>query len=176
MTDLGAFYALFPTEVVNTINGIIQDGLKQAQEALNPNYKLSWRNVEPLDTVIGPAAAWSWNNTFNTVASERVCGVATQPQVPNRQAIIHFGWYCSNDLGLGSRLYIEINGKTRNRIDARTVWEQPGHVLFTPDRIIFAKETDNLSFYAYNGLAYNVSANIAPLAVLYGEPGVLGID
>jgi hypothetical protein len=175
MTDLGVLYSQLPTEVINTVNGIINDGLQQAQKILNPNYELSYRNVRPQDAICG-AATFTWNNTYNASSTEKVCGTTAATVVPTRQAVLHFGWYSSADFGLASHFNIAINGKTRNEIDARTVWEQPGHVLITPDRVLFAKENDIINFNVVNGVAIGISANVAPLAVVYGEASVLGID
>ncbi|MHA1291088.1 MAG: hypothetical protein ACTSQJ_00300 [Promethearchaeota archaeon] len=175
MTNIGVIEQFLPADRINTINQIIEDYQVKAQKVMNKPYITAHRDLYPKDSPIG-AATQNWSNTFNASSTEKVCGVTGVTKIDSAQAVLILGWYTTADFGNDSRFYIKINDSIKSNVNARTVYTQPGHFLITPKLLAFAKENDDIEINVENALTIDVDAIVFPIAILYGEPSILGVD
>ncbi len=177
MTNIGVLYPFLDGVMLNSISQIIEDYQQKTIEATKKEYLNAHRDLLPSDSVIGrDEDNWSTNAIGN--AQTKVCNITTATKVDTDQAVLVYGWYCNKDLGEQSRFYVNIDDKIRAQVSARTVYESPGHFLLTPKTLVWALETHRLSFWIDNklGAGKDVFGTFYPLAVLFGERAVLGVD
>jgi len=176
MVNLGIVYPFLDGGVIDNLNKIIEDYGQKAIGILKKDYILGQRDILPTDTIIGGASPDNWSTLAAATATTKVNAIAVQTKVEIDQCVLVLGWYANRNLGPDSRLFLQVNDKIRAPVPAESVFRAPGNFLLTPKLLVFLKNTDRINFNIANALAVAVDGIFFPLGIVYGEPGVLGVD
>lgn len=112
----------------------------------------------------------TFQTTATTVTAVRCYGAAATPKIDTGQGMLFVGWYAPEDFDTDGYLQIKVEGVERNMVAAQFVYNMPGHVLYTPDQLVFLKQNSNFNVYLYNGQAANITSGAGPLGYIIGPP------
>ncbi len=178
MPNIGLLYQYLDGYQIDNLNKIIEGYQQKAIAVLNKEYVKAHRDLFPSDLPIGGASPDNWSTTATGGASVKINNITAQTKVDTDQCLLIMGWYANKNLGPDSRFYLEINDKVRAPVPAEAVYLSPGHLMLTPKLFQFLKQGDRINFWIANGLGAgnNVDGIFFPLAIVFGEAGVLGVD
>lgn len=178
MTNIGIVYPWVSDIVIQTLNQMIEDYQQKTIATLKKDFITAHRDLLPTDSIISNPAPVNFSTTATGGATVKVCNITVATEVKNDQAFLLYGWYANKNLGDDSRFWIQINDKVRGQVSAYNVWDSPGHFMLIPKLLLWGKEGDVVNFNIFNGLGAgnDVDGTFFPLVILFGEPGVLGVD
>lgn len=141
------------------------------------NYAQTETDARPLrpDDLAGGTAV-TFQTTATVATAVNVYGTTASQQIRTSQGIVIVGWYVPEDFDTDGYCSVQIQGVTRNVIQAQAAFNQPGHVLYTPDQIVFAQQNTTINIYLYNGQAAAITSGAGPLAYIIGNPKQLLIE
>jgi hypothetical protein len=92
-------------------------------------------------------------------------------QIPEGCGFLHFGFYSDKPFDSESRVWAIWNDNDQVPVQTQLIYSQtrPKRTLIIPERALYAKEGDRLSFVVYNSSKREVSATLYPLFVLFTE-------
>jgi hypothetical protein len=144
----------------------------------NNDPSTTFREVRPLDSVIGGTLGqYSTTMTSGAVVTQ-VCGTTTVAAkvVPQGQGVLAFGWYLDGDLGSLGYLQVLVNNNLRQEVSAMEVFNDTFHFELMLSQIAYAAQGDTLAFQGLNNAAADVRCMAFPMAILIGPAAQLGFD
>jgi hypothetical protein len=157
--------------VYDIIDALKKDAIRQVQEV--SNVRSDARPVRPDD--LGGTAE-EWQTTATAATAVRVYGGAADQQVNVGNAFIFFGWYCPEDFDTNGAVRIQIEGITRNVISAQFAFNQPGHVAYTFDQVVFLPQNTTFNCHLENNQAAAITSGGGPIGYRVGPPKQLLIE
>jgi hypothetical protein len=148
-------------------------------QLINGDKTTTWRELRPLDFIIGGLAGNYSTLIVAGAVYTQVC-VGTSPPVarlvPPGVSILHLGWYIDGNLGPAGNMQVVLNNILRNEISAPEVFQAVNHLELTLTQLVWAQPNDLLTFQVLNPTAGNVTCMCFPFAFLIGPAAQLGIE